>query len=77
MVDFYDDKKGITSMAKTTSYTAAIVARMVGNDQIVRKGIAPPAHVVRGDLMRELLVELAKRGVEVKHSTKSVGYSYS
>lgn len=71
LVDFYDDEKGITSMAKTTSYTAAIVARMVGNDRIDKKGIAPPAHVVRGDLMRELLVELAKRGVEVKHSTKS------
>ena len=70
IVDFYDDEKGITSMAKTTSYTAAIVARMVGNKRIQAAGISPPAHVVRGDLMKELILELGKRGVEVKHSTK-------
>lgn len=68
MVDFYDDEKGITSMAKTTSYTAAIVARMLGNKRIDRKGIAPPAHVIRGDLIRELLDDLAERGVIIKHS---------
>ena len=71
LVDFYDDEKGITSMAKTTSYTAAIVARMVGNNRIDKKGIVPPAHVVRGDMVRELLAELAKRGVEVKHSIEN------
>lgn len=68
MVDFYDDEKGITSMAKTTSYTAAIVARMLGNNRIGRKGIAPPAHVIRGDLIKELLDDLAERGVIIKHS---------
>lgn len=71
MVDFYDDEKGITSMAKTTSYTAAIVARMLGNKRIERVGITPPAHVIRGDLIRELLTELGKRGVVVTHSIEN------
>jgi lysine 6-dehydrogenase len=68
MVDFYDEDKGITSMAKTTSYTAAIVARMIGNKKITGKGIKPPAHIVRGELMKELIEELAKRGVIINHS---------
>ncbi len=71
MVDFYDDEKGITSMAKTTSYTAAIVARMLGNKRIDQPGIAPPAHVVRNELMRELLKDLAERGVVVTHTVET------
>jgi lysine 6-dehydrogenase len=70
MVDFYDDENGITSMAKTTSYTAAIVSRMLGSKRIDKPGIAPPAHIVRGKLMQELLEELSIRGVVVEHNTK-------
>ena len=66
MVDFYDDEKGITSMAKTTSYTAAIVARMLGRGDISEKGLVPPARVIRGDLFRRILSELADRGVNVQ-----------
>ena len=69
-VDFYDVEKGITSMAKTTSYTAAIVARMLGNNRIASVGISQPAHVIRGELMKELIDELGKRGVVVKHYMK-------
>ena len=66
MVDFYDEEKGITSMAKTTSYTAAIVARMLGRGDISEKGLVPPIRAVRGDLFRRLLGELADRGVNVQ-----------
>ena len=66
MVDFYDEEKGITSMAKTTSYTAAIVGRMLGRGDISDRGLVPPAKVVRGDLFRHLLEELANRGVNVQ-----------
>ena len=65
MVDFYDEEKGITSMAKTTSYTAAIVARMLGRGDISEKGLVPPARVIRGDLFRHLLEKLADRGVDI------------
>jgi len=66
MVDFYDEDKGITSMAKTTSYTAAIVARMLGRGDISDRGLVPPGRVVRGDLFRHLLEELADRGVNIQ-----------
>jgi len=73
MVDFYDNERGITSMAKTTSYTAAVVARMLGRGDILEKGIVPPVKIVRGNLFRKLLKALTERGVHIteKHTTKS------
>jgi len=69
MVDRYDDEKGITSMAKTTSYTAAIVARMLGRGEITEKGYVPPVKVLRGGKLAELLAQLEERGVTI---TKTV-----
>ncbi|RLI10249.1 hypothetical protein DRO42_01860 [Candidatus Bathyarchaeota archaeon] len=68
MVDRYDDERGITSMAKTTSYTAAIVARMLGRGDVSEKGLVPPVRVIRGDLFRRLRRELAERGVSIKQT---------
>ncbi len=65
MVDFYDEEHGITSMAKTTGYTVAIIARMLGRGAIKTKGIQWPVRVVQGKLVEELLSMLHKRGVEV------------
>jgi len=65
MVDRYDDEKGITSMAKTTSYTAAIVSRMLGRGEIAEKGYVPPVKVLRGGKLAELLAQLEDRGVKI------------
>ncbi len=65
MLDEYDEEKHITSMAKTTGYTAAIVARILGSGAITKKGILWPVRVIKGALAEELLSGLKKRGVEV------------
>ena len=65
MVDFYDEDRGITSMAKTTGFTAAIIARTLGRGAIKAKGIQWPVRVVNGELFEELLGKLRERGVEV------------
>ena len=65
IVDFYDENRGITSMARTTGYTAAIVARMVGRGDISEKGLIPPARIIRGNLFHKLLKELNRTGVKV------------
>ena len=65
MVDFYDEERGITSMAKTTGFSAAIIARMLGRGAIKAKGIQWPVRVVKGELFEELLGKLRERGVEV------------
>jgi lysine 6-dehydrogenase len=65
MLDEYDEKYQITSMAKTTGYTAAIIARILGSGSIKEKGIQWPVRVIKGELFEELLSSLLERGVEI------------
>jgi lysine 6-dehydrogenase len=68
MVDYFDEEKGITSMAKTTGYTAAIVARMLARGAFPQKGIQWPVRIVKGEIFRELMASLRERGVEVREN---------
>ena len=68
MVDYYDEERGITSMAKTTAYTAAIVARMLARGAIQEKGIRWPVRIIKGEFFDELLSSLRERGVHVRET---------
>ena len=72
MVDIYDEEKRITSMAKTTGYTAAIVLRMLARGDIKQKGIQWPVRVIRGQLFEELLRSLRERGVMVTETVTKI-----
>jgi lysine 6-dehydrogenase len=75
MVDEYDEEHKMTSMAKTTGLTAAIIARMLAQGTVKKKGIQWPVRVIRGELFEELLSSLRKRGVEITETitkTRSV-----
>jgi len=65
MVDRYDDDNAVTSMGKTTGYTASIVAQMVGSGEISGKGVIPPETAVHGMLVERLQAELGRRGVKI------------
>ena len=52
-------------MAKTTGYTAAILARILGRGTITEKGIQWPVRIIQGGLFEELLSSLRIRGVEI------------
>ncbi len=66
LVDFYDEKSGLTSMGRTTGFTAAVVARMVGRHEIQEKGVLPPETALDRRQVKQLLSELAGKGVVVK-----------
>lgn len=63
MVDRYDPVQGFTSMARTTSFTGAIVARMIARGELQAVGAIPPEQVVTGPLLVQLVQELARLGV--------------
>lgn len=42
LVDRYDRKKGVTSMARTTGYTASMAVRALARGLIKKRGIVPP-----------------------------------
>ncbi len=70
MVDRYDDANGVTSMGKTTGYTASIVTQMVGSGEISGKGVVPPETAVQGKRVGKLLSELRRRGVKISEKRK-------
>ena len=70
MVDRYDEVLGFTSMARTTAFTGAIVARMVARGDIQATGFLTPEQVVVGPLFDTLLDELAAANVQFEITTK-------
>jgi lysine 6-dehydrogenase len=64
MVDHYDDVLGFTSMARTTAFTGAIVARMVARGDITAKGWLTPEQVVAGPLFDQLVRELRRANIQ-------------
>jgi len=65
MVDRFDEKAGVTSMGKTTGYTASIVTQMLGGGKIKGRGVIPPEVAVKGKAVQALLTELGRRGVKI------------
>ena len=71
MVDRYDEVLGFTSMARTTAFTGAIVARMIARGDIKATGFLMPEQVVVGPLFDALLDELAAANVQLEITTKN------
>ena len=66
LLDYYDADTQTHSMARTTGYTATIVARQILKGLFDRKGINPPEYLGEvEDCYQDLLFEYAKRGINL------------
>lgn len=65
LVDKYDQENKVTSMGKTTGYTASIVTQMLGRGEISGSGVLPPERAVQGKSVLGLISELGQRGVKI------------
>ncbi|MCG3087111.1 saccharopine dehydrogenase family protein [Sporosarcina cyprini] len=54
-----------TAMARATANTISVVAQMIGNGTITKRGVHPPESIVPGELYIE---EMKKRGVDIEES---------
>ena len=54
-------------MARATANTISIVAQMIGNGVITKRGVYPPEQIVPGDAYIE---EMKKRGVVIEETIK-------
>ena len=64
LYDEFDARTGMSSMARTTGFPAAIMARMLARGQVSLRGIIPPENVgAVTPLFEQLVKELASRGV--------------
>ncbi len=76
LVDRYDPDTGVSSMARTTGYTATALARFVLSGGYRKPGISPPEHVGETDGALEFVLDrLAERGVEVSRSVERPSHS--
>jgi saccharopine dehydrogenase-like NADP-dependent oxidoreductase len=67
VLDHYDKEHHVTSMARTTAYTASIVAQLLARKAIERKGVIPPEKLGMDEtLFEKLMGELRKRRVMIK-----------
>lgn len=73
MVDHYDETLGFTSMARVTAFTGAIVARMAARGAFAATGWVTPEKLLTGDLLVELVAELARAGVTFTETVETTG----
>lgn len=66
MIDFYDKKRQITSMAKTTAIPATIIATWIAEGRITETGVLPPEQVIIGDRFQPFMETLTIKGIEIK-----------
>lgn len=57
-----------TAMARATANTISIVAQMIGNGTITKRGVHPPENIVPG---AEYIEEMKKRGVVIEETVKT------
>jgi lysine 6-dehydrogenase len=70
VLDRFDREKRVTAMARTTAYTASIVAGMLAEGVIQEKGVIPPERLGMNEAVAgRLLSELKNRGVTVEESS--------
>ncbi len=67
LVDYFNHETGVSAMARTTGYTAAIVAGMLAKGEINEKGVVVPEKLAKVPGFTENLLDaLGKRGVQVE-----------
>ena len=69
MIDRYDERTGFTSMARTTAFTGAIIARMIADGTVEGTGLHTPDEMLSGTHVTRLFDDLAR--VDVTFRTDS------
>ncbi|MCC7388643.1 MAG: saccharopine dehydrogenase NADP-binding domain-containing protein [Phycisphaerales bacterium] len=74
LLSFYHRESQATSMARTTAFPCAIMARALASGRYVSPGVNPPERF-GGDagLVEHILAEHRRRGVEYRHRVEPVG----
>lgn len=67
VLEYYDHEKDVSAMARTTAYTASIVAGLLANGDIQDEGIVTMEKLgANHDLVDKIFSELGKRGVNIE-----------
>ena len=69
VLEYIDHETGVSAMARTTAYTASIVAGLLADGYIKEKGVIPMEKLGQDhSFVKKLFSELAKRDVEIRET---------
>ena len=69
LLDRFDEKKKVSAMARTTAYTASIIAQKLAHGVVTQEGVVPPEMLgMDKALFNDILRQLGKRGVRVEQA---------
>lgn len=74
MIDHYDSRRKLTSMARTTAFPCSVAAQMLGAGLVQERGLIPPELAFKGPLRRKFMNQLYDRGLEIVSSRVSEKY---
>lgn len=69
IIDFYDEESGLTSMMRMTAFPTSIIAQMITNGSIEKKGVIVQEFNIPGKKMRK---ELQKRNITIQEKIESI-----
>ena len=69
MIDHYDSRHSLTSMARTTAFPCSFAAQLLGSERIQQKGLVPPEIAFKPELREELLNYARERGMHITSSS--------
>jgi saccharopine dehydrogenase-like NADP-dependent oxidoreductase len=73
LLDHYDKKRKVTSMARTTAYTTSVVAQLLAKKAITEKGVIPPEKLgMNKELYSKFMSMMKKRKVLARESRKTM-----
>jgi saccharopine dehydrogenase-like NADP-dependent oxidoreductase len=74
MFDSFDAENNITSMARTTGYTATVVSRLMLDGHIAQKGLVLPEYLGRDESLCKLIQSTleSRHGIFYKESVKAL-----
>lgn len=66
LLDYFDEKRKVTAMARTTAYPASIIAQLILKKAVKMKGVVPPEKIgADNELFESFSKELKKRGIKI------------
>ncbi len=69
VVDYFDEKRNITAMGRTTAYTAFAVIKLLSENKIEQHGVIPPEILgMNNALYKEIENLLEKRNIQITKS---------
>jgi lysine 6-dehydrogenase len=65
MIDHYDSRRELTSMARTTAFPCSVAAQMLGAGLVEERGLVPPELAFKAALRQEFMNQLRQRGLKI------------